>query len=291
MPMEVDRRQFLQLAGANAAALALGPIGAAAPRTSEKVGQTQTDIELFDVQCGFGGMTPGDPKVVSVEELVTEMGRLRIGAALVHTAPEDHENDAPAANEAINAACKSNPSLIPCPIVMPGNCGGLRDEKEQVAAHVKQGCGAVIVRPSVDYWIMARWACDALFSVLQERRVPVYCREGLVSLDQVGDLAGRYPSLPLIITKRHYRMLRMLLPLMKTFPNVYLAIGSDYTAHRGIEQFVATLGAKRLLFGTGFPEAESMSAVTQLMYAEISDEQKRLIGAGNLKRLISEIKR
>ena len=147
------------------------------------------------------------------------------------------------------------------------------------------------MRPSVDYWTTARWACDALFSALQERRVPVYCREGLVSLDQVGDLAGRYPSLPLIITKRHYRMLRMLLPLMKTFPNVYLAIGSDYTAHRGIKHFVATVGAKRLLFGTGFPEAESMSAVTQLMYAEISDEQKRLIGAGNLKRLIAEIKR
>jgi hypothetical protein len=34
-----------------------------------------------------------------------------------------------------------------------------------------------------------------------------------------------------------------------------------------------------------------MAAVTQLMYAEITDEQKRLIGAGNLKRLISEIKR
>ena len=57
------------------------------------------------------------------------------------------------------------------------------------------------------------------------------------------------------------------------------------------DRFVATVGAERLLFGTGFPEAESMSAVTQLMYAEISDEQKRLIGAGNLKRVISEIRR
>jgi len=66
--MEVDRRQFLQLAGANAAALALGPIGAAAPGRSEKAGQTQTDIELFDVQCGFGGMTPGDPKVPLTNE-------------------------------------------------------------------------------------------------------------------------------------------------------------------------------------------------------------------------------
>ena len=167
MTLELDRRQFLQLAGANAAALALGPIGAAAPGRSEKVGQTQTDIELFDVQCGFGGMTPGDPKVVSVEELLAEMARLHIGTALVHTAPEDHENDAPAANEAINAACKSNPSLVRCPIVMPGNCGGLRDEMEQVAAHVKQGCGAVIVRPSVDYWTTAPCACGALFGTMR----------------------------------------------------------------------------------------------------------------------------
>src|SRR6266850_1179297 len=37
MPMEVDRRQFLQLAGANVAALALGPIGAAAPGRNEEV--------------------------------------------------------------------------------------------------------------------------------------------------------------------------------------------------------------------------------------------------------------
>jgi hypothetical protein len=50
MPREVDRRQFLQLAGANAAALALGPFGAAAPGRSEQVGQTQTDIELFEAE-------------------------------------------------------------------------------------------------------------------------------------------------------------------------------------------------------------------------------------------------
>jgi uncharacterized protein len=236
-------------------------------------------------------MTPGNPKIVGVEELVQEMARLSIGSALVHIAPEDNEYDPPAANETIRAVCAANPSLISCPIVLPGNCGDLRDEKEQVSAHVGQGCGAVVVRPTVDYWIPARWACDALFSALQERRVPVYCREGLVSLAQVGDLAGWFPMLPLIVTKRNYRTLRMLLPLMKAFPNVYLAIGNDYTAHRGIEQFVATVGAERLIFGTGFPEAEAMCAVTQLMYAEITDGQKQLIGAGNLRRLISEIRR
>src|SRR6266542_4834517 len=129
MTMELDRRQFLQIAGANAAALALGPIDAAAPERSEKVGQTQTDIELFDVQCGFGGRTPGDPKVVSVEELVTEMARLRIGAALVHTAPEDHENDAPAANEAINA------DAAPADEDIPERLSGYRERLHRASRH------------------------------------------------------------------------------------------------------------------------------------------------------------
>ena len=50
------------------------------------------------------------------------------------------------------------------------------------------------------------------------------------------------------------------------------------------------VGADRLLFGTGFPDAEGMMAITQLMYADLADEQKRLIGAGNLERLIGEVR-
>jgi hypothetical protein len=248
-------------------------------------------IELFDVQCGFGGMTPGDPAVISAEDLVGEMGRLQITTALARTAPEDHEVDVPTSNAALYAAHASHSSLIPCPVVVPDRGGDLPSEQEQIAAHIKQGSGAVCVRPSTDYWSLAPWVCDALFGALQERHMPVLCLERLVGLDQVGRLAERFRSLIIIIAEAGYRQQRVLLPLLETFPCVYLSIGNNYTVHLGIEKLVATVSAKRLLFGTGFPQAEAMAAVTQLMYADISDGDMQLIGAANMKRLIAGIER
>jgi predicted TIM-barrel fold metal-dependent hydrolase len=113
----------------------------------------------------------------------------------------------------------------------------------------------------------------------------------LVGLEQVGELATRFPSLPIIVAGVTYRQQRTLLPLLEAFPRLHLSLGSNYTVHRGIEELVSIVGPDRLLFGTGFPQAESMAAITQLMYAEISNDDKQLIGAANLRRLISEIER
>ena len=248
-------------------------------------------IELFDVQCGFGGITPGDPVVVGADDLAEEMARLHISAALPRTAPEDHAADVLTSNAALYAAHEKHPALIPCPAVVPSRNGGMPPVQDQISTHIKQGSGAVCVRPSEDYWSLAPWACGRLFLALQERRMPVVCLQKFVSLEQVGQLAERFPSLPIIVAGAGYREQRILLPLLEAFPRVYLCLGSNYTVHRGIEELVSAVSARRLLFGTGFPQAEAMSAVTQLMYADISDDDKHLIGAANMERLISEIER
>jgi len=78
-------------------------------------------IELFDVQCGFGGMTPGDPVVVTAGDLVGEMARLQITSALVRTAPEDRDQDIPASTASLYAARAQHPQLLPCPAVVPNS--------------------------------------------------------------------------------------------------------------------------------------------------------------------------
>jgi predicted TIM-barrel fold metal-dependent hydrolase len=81
------------------------------------------------------------------------------------------------------------------------------------------------------------------------------------------------------------------MPLLQQLPNVSLSTGSNYTFHKGIESMVSRLGAERLLFGTGMPVAEPMMAVTHLLYAQISDDDKRRIGSENLRGLIGGIQR
>ena len=46
------------------------------------------------------------------------------------------------------------------------------------------------------------------------------------------------------------------------------------------------LGAERFLFGTYMPEKEPYDKLFQLLYCELSREQKELIAHGNFERLV-----
>ncbi|NIR00106.1 MAG: amidohydrolase family protein [Gemmatimonadales bacterium] len=248
-------------------------------------------IELIDAQCGFGGANAGDPLTVSAGDLIEEMGRVGIAGALVRRVPDALMEDVSALNEVLYAAHAAHPSLIPCPVVVPGRSGSLPSEQEQVAVHASRGCGAVTIRPRDDHWSLAWWMSDRLFTVLEERQVPVFCLMSRVGLEDVGSIAERFPGLPIIVAGVEYMQHRVLLSLLEAFPRVHLSVGTNYTVHYGIEELVAKTGPDRLLFGTGYPQVEPMAAVTQLMYSDIGEDERRLIGAGNMRRLIAEVRR
>lgn len=248
-------------------------------------------ISLFDAQCGFGGGTPGTTDIVSAGDCADTLARLSIDRALVRIAPDTLEHDVVAGNARLFAACTAHPALIPCPLVVPNSGHAFPDEEAQVAEALAHGAGAVSIRPVPDGWLLEPWACDRLFRVLEAYALPVLCLERLVSLTQVAGLAGRYPALPLIVAETNYRAQRTLLPLLETFPNVFLSIGNNYSLHGGIEQCVELLGPERVLFGTGFPASEPMAAVTQLLYAGISEAEQRMIGVENMQRLLAGVRR
>ncbi len=244
---------------------------------------------LFDAQTGFGGATPGQPELVTAADLLAEMRRVEIGRALARITPEDLDSDVPASNAALFAACAGEPALRPCPIVVPAGGGDFPPEEEQVADLIARGARAVWIRPDHDHWSLAPWQSGALFSALEQRRVPVLCLQRKVKLADLAELAGRHPGLPLLYAELGYREQRAYLPLLEECPNLHLVLGVPYSVHRGIEQLAARVGAGRLLFGSGFPVAEPMAAIAQLMYAEIGEEDKRRIGAGNLEALVEGV--
>ncbi|MFO7973263.1 MAG: amidohydrolase family protein [Candidatus Hydrogenedentota bacterium] len=249
------------------------------------------DIELFDVQTGFGGAEPGNTMVASAEDLLAEMARLDIARALVREVPDTLVNDVPRSNEKLYEAHARHSSLVPCPLVVPATGYDLPPEKAQIDAALDAGAGAVAIRPAQDHWSLEPWCCDRLFQTIEERRTPVFCLNDKIPLEALAGLARRYPEIPFILAGIGYRTQRIILPMMETFPNIYLSVGSNMSVHQGLDQLVAKIGAPRMLFGTGFPQIEAMCGVTLLMYAGIPDEAKTLIGAGNLARLINQIRR
>lgn len=248
-------------------------------------------IPLFDVQCGFGSAAPGARETLAVETLLEAMDGVGVERALARMLPAALEIDIPWSNAHLYAACEVNPRLVPCPIVAPNTARDLPTEAAQADEAARHGAGAVVIRPHQDYWSTEPWCSDRLFRALEVRRFPLFCLNGELSYDEVASIAGRYPGLPLILAGVDYRSQRVLLPLLEAFPNIYMSVGSNYLVNQGIEQCVDVIGARRLLFGTGFPDIDMTGHVSQLMYANITDEDKRLIGAGNLERLMQGVQR
>jgi len=248
-------------------------------------------IELFDAQTGFGGGRRGEPWVPSAEELLGHMARLSVAGALVRTEFDELDSDPMYSNQVLYETCAQQASLVPCPTVLPTGHGDVPSEREQIEELIAHGSGAAALRPEQDGWSTAEWCAGTLLGLLEERRIPVLCRHAALGFEAVADLAQRHPKLPIVMFGVGFRSQRMLVSLMKAFDNVYLAIGSPYSVHLGVESVAAHVGAERLLFGTGFPHAEPTASTTMLTYSDLSDADKQLVGSGNLRRLIGGIRR
>jgi len=248
-------------------------------------------VRLIDVQSGFGGAEPGVVSVVSAEELIDELRRIDIDKALVRITPEQLDSDVVLSNEKLYNSARKYKQLIPCPVVVPATAYDLPSEYDQIRQAIDNGAGAVIIRPQMDGWCLEPWCAGRLFKVLERFRMPVFCMERLISLSEIARLAGEYLELPFIIAEMNYRSMRSYLPLYENFKNIYLSTGNNNTMFNGLELFIKKGGVDRLLFGTGFPVTETMTAVTQLMYAEISIDDKKKIGADNFEKLMGNIQR
>lgn len=249
------------------------------------------NVDLFDCQVETGLALPGQRYIFDVDELTAEMSRVSIGRSLVRIGPEKLDQDFTYSNSRLFNMCSADESLVPCPVVVPNTVYDLPREEEQMDCAVENGAGAAFIRPEHDSWLLEEWVSDPLFKAMESRRLPLYTLERMVPVDSVAELAGRYPDLPIISAGGNYRSQRTYMPLLENFPNVSLSIGNNNDIWMGIEQIVERCGPERLLFGTNYPETEAMTAVTMLVYADISDEAKQMIGSTNMDNLMKGIVR
>jgi len=231
-----------------------------------------------------------EPQLI-LDQCLEMTARLKIAGAFVRTEPDDLSIDIELSNRLLLDACKSFPALIPCPVVVPDTAGDLPPVLDQVEAHIRAGAGAALIRPSFDHWDLAPWVADGPFEALAARRLPLYCVMRYMSFTQAAEVAGRWPGLPIVLAELPYACQRVLYPLLERFGNIHVSIGAVLANHLGVEDLVRHVGAGRLLFGTGFPRFEPMMALTQFTYAELGEQDKAAIGAGNWRKLWSEVKR
>ena len=136
---------------------------------------------------------------------------------------------------------------------------------------------------------LRRYAAGELLDALAECRVPAFISlDQLASWDALYDLCAEYPGDRFVLCSPGYRCLRYLVPILTNCPNLFVET-SNLLMHDGLKDLCAHGLGGRLLFGSGMPEASLAAAASQLLLSDISEEEKQMIGADNLARLLSEV--
>ena len=140
-------------------------------------------------------------------------------------------------------------------------------------------------------------AHEQLWGELQQRRVPT-----IVTFDEAATITGphiaqvarlvkSFPDLPVVLSfARMAGDFAVLYDKLDRYPSLHVET-TGLMADRMIEDIVQLTGSDRLLFGSNAPWYTAGQTRIALAYAEIPEEQKRMIAGENLTRLIGGIRR
>ena len=148
-------------------------------------------------------------------------------------------------------------------------------------------CG-VRLFPKTHNYPLSAWVVGELCEWLIRHRLPLFVWHEETGWDSLGALASAYPALHIVVetqVRKVFYHLRPLFALMRAFPNVLLET-SNLTGIDSVAFAVRAFSAERLLFGSFLPANDPLAAMGMIADADITEEEKRLVAGGNVRRLI-----
>ena len=247
---------------------------------------TTGSLEFFDCNCIVGPLSAVHPEgSVSLEELRSRMHEVGIRRLLV-THSYAIEYDPGAGNQAVSELCRAAADLEPCFVLLPAATNEQPPPNDGLLTYLHEGSArAVRLCPKTHGFGLGEAWCSEIFACLGRAGVPVLVDFDQTDWTEIDAVQSAHPSLSLVILRAGYRIDRWLYPLLERHPGLYLEI-SWYQTFGGIEALAQRFGAGRLLFGTGAPVWDPAGPVGLISYADLSEEEKKLIACGNLDRLL-----
>ena len=242
-------------------------------------------MRFFDANTCIGMPVSGGPGA-SADELLAAMDRAGIERALVwHVAQRDA--DPATGNDLLAEAIAGHDRLAGCWTLLPPQTGELGSPADWFARAGRANVRAFRAWPKENRYLLRTETMGEVLTHMVAARLPlVLSVPAAVEWPDLYDLLAAWPELTVICadvgcwgSDRFFR------PLIERYPSVYVEI-SGYFLDGGIEDFVGRYGPGRLLFGTNFPTAYHGAMMLALARAEIDDDAKRAIAAGNLQRLL-----
>jgi len=225
---------------------------------------TAQTVQIIDANTMFG-VHPAHKLDMSPERLIRDMDRNRIAGSLtLSTIGVFHDHII--GNAATLGAAKANNRLIPVATINPKAYFG-----EDITDIRNQGFRIVRLFANTD-----SPALKAILGQLIPLKIPIMIEGTNVPAD--------YPA-PVILCSVTNDTLSDALALMAEQTNVMLETHA-LTALGALEMVVSRVGPDRIVFGSGAPIFSAAAALSFVLTAELSDEDKAKILGGNIRRIL-----
>jgi hypothetical protein len=129
------------------------------------------------------------------------------------------------------------------------------------------------------------WAYDDLLAWLSARRIPLWIALPEHDPDDLVTTLQGHPELVTVVVGAHYVHHLLVRPLLRHLPNAHLEL-SRYEPIGEVEALCREFGAERLLYGSWHWRYAMGPMLFYLHRTDLSEEQLRLICAGNTERII-----
>lgn len=110
--------------------------------------------------------------------------------------------------------------------------------------------------------------------------------------EEMLDLAARFPNVNFLLAHSGWSwpQARLHVAIAKEFSNCFLEITFTSVTNGSIEFMVRELGSERVLYGSDAPMRDPFPQFGWVVYADISETDKRNILGRNMERILSEVK-
>ncbi|MCL1858562.1 MAG: amidohydrolase [Oscillospiraceae bacterium] len=245
------------------------------------------ELEFWDCNLNYGPQTATENLkcCAGINELVENMENAGITGGLVL--------------KTINEAILANNSLAD-DIIDKDNLKGVwhilpSRTDENPAPYVlpqlmkQNNISALTVNPKGHRYLPRKIAIGDYLEMACERKIPVLLNTDRgITLEQIDDIMRDFRDLTVILTHADcWPNDRFLRPFLDAYPNLCLDMTYMLT-DCGLKDMIKKYPAERILFGSGFPISYMGAHILVIKHAEISEDDKRKIAGGNLKRLIKE---
>lgn len=232
------------------------------------------DAGVIDVNVAIGPDVPSD-RSTDVADVLARHQRFGIGHSLVRSTTAVRVS-----RQLGNRAALDTAQDGVSPVVVASMLRGDALARELTSA-VSAGAAAVWVEHSG--WDVPTEGMRRLLRAAESTGLPLlvpHRRPGDAS--RLGELAS--PTTTIVLVEARYPDFTEVLPALDRYPNLHVET-SSLGSYQALETMVATIGAERVLYGSGAPVGTPLSPIYAVLQAEIPAAAKRAILGGNAARI------